>query len=500
MKKEIIENENIYFMKKVKQEFINVVARVEDADASNYRTFRLKERLQKRFPQLVFHVPKERNKSEVVFAECINTGNVAESYLNQDFESSQSEMETEDDDKSEDHERFKSTNDAKKATLKELYNAALTLRDILHSCTASWYENWPPLGSEIIGENVRKLVPPLLFNFATWLLGFSDEPEESEYVNVEENVEVKVFSVCQDLIYICNKGRIQTPKSLALAMAVRQISGCSSLIVILNGLGHCVSLPSTMAYDSAIAQSSIDLSNIIPRDFVPNECVNLIYDNIDFGEEITKQTHVTNGIITQKVKVQKQATQTHTTVINKKQRTVKVPTTDIVPYSVGPKKTPTFRDMQLDEHSLQIESNNEFEQKAYKTDLAYILTKMVCSMDESPLPGWTGFNTMLDHKEIQDVSRVGYLPVINAPPTEYSTINTILQRSKDIADKLELKYAVLVFGEAVYAKIQHVRWKEPIFFNRFVVRLGEFHTIMSFLSAISKVFEDGGLKVIYVKM
>ena len=84
-------------------------------------------------------------------------------------------------------------------------------------------------------------------------------------------------------------------------MNLIEISGCSSLITLLNGLGHCVSLPSAMAYDSAIAQSSIDSSNIVPKDFVRKVYVNLVYDNIDFGEEITKQTHVTNGIITQKV-------------------------------------------------------------------------------------------------------------------------------------------------------------------------------------------------------
>ena len=38
-------------------------------------------------------------------------------------------------------------------------------------------------------------------------------------------------------------------------------------------------------------------------------------------------------------------------------------------------------------------------------------------------------------------------------------------------------------------------WKNETFQNRFVVRLGEFHTSMSFLSAISKIFADGGLKV-----
>jgi hypothetical protein len=100
------------------------------------------------------------------------------------------------------------------------------------------------------------------------------------------------------------------------------------------------------------------------------------------------------------------------------------------------------------------------------------------------------------HKEsIPDTSGVGYLPVIDASPVEYSTINTILKRSTEITDKLQLKYATLVFDEAVYAKIQHVRWENDSYCNRFIVRLGEFHAIMSYLSTVSKIFEDGGLKL-----
>ncbi|XP_046842015.1 uncharacterized protein LOC124436135 [Xenia sp. Carnegie-2017] len=123
---------------------------------------------------------------------------------------------------------------------------------------------------------------------------------------------------------------------------------------------------------------------------------------------------------------------------------------------------------------------------------------MVHVTDETALPGWTGFNTMLI-EEIPEVSRVGYLPVINAPPTEYSTINEILKRSKNIAEKLDLQYAVLVFDEAVYSKVQHIRWKEPVYYDKLVVRLGEFHTVMSFLSAVSKLFEDGGLKDLLIE-
>ena len=120
-------------------------------------------------------------------------------------------------------------------------------------------------------------------------------------------------------------------------MAVRQITGCLSLINILNDFGHCISLSSTMAYDSALAHLS---SNVIPRNFVAEEYVTLVYDNIDFGEEIAKQTHVTNGIITQKMAVQIENGLPHSTVIKKSQQTVEVPNCVIAENSLGTKKTP----------------------------------------------------------------------------------------------------------------------------------------------------------------
>ena len=74
-----------------------------------------------------------------------------------------------------------------------------------------------PLASDITGENVRQIVSPRLFNFISWVLGYSDEPEECNYVDLDEELAVKVFSICQDLIYNSSKGKFQTPKSLALA-------------------------------------------------------------------------------------------------------------------------------------------------------------------------------------------------------------------------------------------------------------------------------------------
>jgi hypothetical protein len=84
-------------------------------------------------------------------------------------------------------------------------------------------------------------VPHQLFNFITWMVGFSDEPELQHKVNIPHDQCCKVASICQDLIYAEAKGRKQTHKSLALGMTVRQLTGSRKLIDILYGLNwtHC---------------------------------------------------------------------------------------------------------------------------------------------------------------------------------------------------------------------------------------------------------------------
>ena len=488
VKKEVIENENIFYMRKLKEVFIKTVMEMENEDASHYKTIRLKRRLQDKFPQFVFHKPKRRYSSEIVFSEDVNQGTVVERALTETDDQSDEDTDHEDEiDEANDcmAERIKNQ---QRMPLRDLYLVALELRENIRKNCASWFNQWPPLASDITGDSVRKVVSPLLFNFVAWLLAYSDEPEEATYVDIDEKLAIKVFSICQDLIYNNSKGKTQTPKSLALAMSVRQISGCSGLISILNGLGHCVSLSSTMAYDTALAQLTMNSSDDnIPREFVVKEAINLVYDNIDFQEDIKEQTHVTNGIITQKITGKNPSASNRREGVKKSLRSLQVPQSDILPFTIGTRKTPHFLDCD------RIPTTPSWEM-AQKLDLAYVLLKMFPS-DETVLPGWTGFNTILCQDDIPEVSRIGYLPVIDAPPTEYSTINTILKKSEDIANKLQLRYATLVFDEAVYAKIQHVRWKNEAFQNRFVVRLGEFHTSMSFLSAISKIFADGGLKV-----
>ena len=91
--------------------------------------------------------------------------------------------------------------------------------NINYTTPSTWYEHWLPLSSDISEDSVKKVVSSLLYNFMAWVLGFSEEPEETtNYINIEESSKTKLLSLCQDMVYNCSKGKTQTLKSLALAM------------------------------------------------------------------------------------------------------------------------------------------------------------------------------------------------------------------------------------------------------------------------------------------
>ena len=119
-------------------DFLKRVRAINKEDASNYKAFHLKKRLQDRFPQLVFHKPRRRFTSEIVYAEDMSQGAVAERALNSE---EQNDLDKMDDDEDEEGEVTGAPGiDDRKITLKELYAVALGLKENIHSASASWYE------------------------------------------------------------------------------------------------------------------------------------------------------------------------------------------------------------------------------------------------------------------------------------------------------------------------------------------------------------------------
>lgn len=48
--------------------------------------------------------------------------------------------------------------------------------------------------------------------------------------------------------------------------------------------------------------------------------------------------------------------------------------------------------------------------------------------------------------------------------------------------------------QAIYAKAQEIRWQTSSYSERLVIRMGEFHTAMAYLSCIGKLFADAGFQ------
>ena len=84
-------------------------------------------------------------------------------------------------------------------------------------------------------------------------------------------------------IYIYTKGR--KTMHVALGLTMRHMIESSSLIGILNGLGHSVSHSAVLAHDTALANKQLCTDNIVPEGFRKKFPTTVIWDNNDFREE-----------------------------------------------------------------------------------------------------------------------------------------------------------------------------------------------------------------------
>ncbi|XP_047140035.1 uncharacterized protein LOC124815407 [Hydra vulgaris] len=379
---------------------------------------------------------------------------------------------------------------------------ALELKKVIQGI-ADFTGIWPPVSHLFTIENCVESVPIVLYNFLCLFLGFSDEPYlYNQRHSITTPLMLKVISIAQELIYVALKGRTNTYKHLALGMTVRQLTGSSKLIDILNGFGHCVSSSTVIRHESALAALNVMVNTIVPCNVAKKKFTTLVYDNADFLEETLSgsgTTHVTHGICIQE---KYNCNFSNSIQVGRILKTVPLPKQVVQPYHLG--KKPSFS-VPYDSQNYLTQNNifdltpstNVKEQLNFiNYDLAYCFIKLPTISSEI-LPSRTGLNTIMSDKNM--LTTIAYLPVIDTPVTEISTINEILKQALTIANTLELAHIVLVFDEAVYSKIQLVRWKTEEYLSRIVVRLGDFHMLMSYCSGISKIYADAGMQDIFIE-
>jgi hypothetical protein len=343
IEKRIIENKEVVFLGQLLNEFIKCVQTIENVQVT-YQAARLKKRIQKRYPQIVFHASKTVRKGTLVYVDNVTAGEVADDFTAIPSGDDDTDgMDSDNEDDGAPSQPVKPTS----FPLKELFFAAMEIKKLLMESKGVDAE-WPPDSNDLTLELATRCVPVRLYNFLAWCLGYSCDPIEDGMVNLSPSEKRKVVSIAQDLIYAESKGKKLTHKSLALGMTVRQMTGSIRLLKILYGLGHTTSVATVYKHDTALALTTTQGQEIvIPRNIRPGAFATIIWDNNDFNEETVSgkgTTHVANGIIVQNGNVSLQ----QKIAVSKKQRTMTAPQTNIIPYVNREKGTISLRNQSSD--------------------------------------------------------------------------------------------------------------------------------------------------------
>ena len=93
---------------------------------------------------------------------------------------------------------------------------------------------------DLTTSKVRASIPTTLYKFLQVLISSKDIVNETTQDPVGEEDDRRI-AIAQDMIHATTRGRVKTPKHVALAMSVRHLTGSKQLVAMLNHFGHCSS-------------------------------------------------------------------------------------------------------------------------------------------------------------------------------------------------------------------------------------------------------------------
>ncbi|XP_050390537.1 uncharacterized protein LOC126809797 isoform X5 [Patella vulgata] len=194
----IIQAQEIMRMTRLTSIFHQMIAQLEGPDTGLPKADSLKQQLRRDYPQLSFHSPLHTVKSEMVFVDALPDENLLDQLPTpssdtvvtnvQSILSQQCQI------------PFEELN-----LTQTLYDASLLIRNSLH-----YHSNLasprPPTAEHFTLEACAAVVPVELYNFLVWCTGYSEDRTISETLELQRNIERRIVSLCQDIVYLASRG------------------------------------------------------------------------------------------------------------------------------------------------------------------------------------------------------------------------------------------------------------------------------------------------------
>ena len=99
-------------------------------------------------------------------------------------------------------------------------------------------------------------------------------------------------------------------------------------------------------------------------------------------------------------------------------------------------------------------------------------------------PEYSGYNTSKARKSGQSLKmnlKTMYLPLIDASPTDRSTMMTALVEAMRLTEETCQPYTVITCDQQLYKILVDLKWAYPKKFGKVILRLGDMHFLMSFI-------------------
>lgn len=377
--------------------------------------------------------------------------------------------------------------------MKEIQKAGLSVREAVRSIETDY--SWPPDPSQLCESAIN--IPNELRAFLFTLL---TGKTSTDPVECSERVHRLINSFGQDIIYGVSGGRQKPPKQVLLPYAVKTLTNNAQLVQLLNRCGHGIAYSQIEEMNTAFClqkMAATPENDIpLPENIQPFISTTLAWDNIDRLEETLSgagTSHRVNGIAVQARHFGPNLPPRPRVELNKtRKRSIdSLVRTEMPPYNAGERCGPRPRAYVEVTHVQAMEN-------ARRKNLIWVLVRLHGRVKQKA-SGWTGFNIAV--RDVVDVTQdnIGYLPTIDSPATDLSTVQEVLVQSLNIKNTLKLNSIVLVFDQALYAKATEIQWKHRERFKNLVLRMGVFHTACTLLAVIGKRFQDAGLRDLAVE-
>lgn len=369
----------------------------------------------------------------------------------------------------------------------------------------------------IIPETLLKFFEALYRFDATKPIRPTSEDEHDEQttgLGLSENRSRQMQGLFQIMYHDLHQGRKRTPFHIMNSQAIYDACKSKSLITSFSRFGLCSSYDELMRHQNDIASFTVAHSNEtvpFPSHFDKGMFTMGAFDNFDHDEANLSGmggSHDTVTVLFQDDgdSLASKPKRSETNIQHGAKAFNVVLKCQEMKQFFKPSKKPDLPEEYTVPTSHSV--NHDLLKDVRSKEVAWLLGRMdLCEADPHSLntrpqnqtmPIWSAANSVLSVEDVP-LKRVGFLPVLPYPVTQYDTVYTAMKNLLGVLEYLDQPKLSVTCDEGVYRIAREIQLIRPEEFDNIVLCLGSFHMAKVALGCLGKYLKGSGAENILIE-